>query len=68
MIQKFYLRAIVAVTLTACVASPALADKANGTLRFAADQPIQTVSYYYDPSPDAVFESGAGSVQNLSHI
>ena len=59
MIQKFYLRAIVAVALTACVASPALADKANGTLRFAADQPIQTVSYYYDPSPDAVFESEA---------
>jgi peptide/nickel transport system substrate-binding protein len=41
------------------MAAPACADKASGTLRLAADQPVQTVSYYYDPSPDAVFESEA---------
>ncbi|HEV8014726.1 MAG TPA: ABC transporter substrate-binding protein [Stellaceae bacterium] len=41
------------------VATPAVADKASGTLRLAADQPVQTVSYYYDPAPDTVLESEA---------
>lgn len=40
-------------------ALPARADKASDTLRLAAAQPIQTISYYYDPSPDTVFESEA---------
>jgi len=40
-------------------ASSAFADKASGTLRLAAAQPVQEISYYYDPSPDTVFESEA---------
>jgi peptide/nickel transport system substrate-binding protein len=35
------------------------ADKASGTVRLAANQPIQSVSYYYDPTPDTVFETEA---------
>ena len=40
-------------------ARPAVADNASDTLRIAVDQPIQTISYYYDPAPDTVFESEA---------
>lgn len=40
-------------------AAPAAADKASGTLHLAAAQPVQEISYYYDPSPDTVFESEA---------
>lgn len=40
-------------------AMPAAAERATNTLRLAAGQPVQTVSYYYDPSPDTVFESDA---------
>jgi peptide/nickel transport system substrate-binding protein len=40
-------------------AMPATAERATNTLRLAAGQPIQTVSYYYDPNPDTVFESDA---------
>ena len=43
----------------ALAASPAAADKASNTLRLAAAQPVQTLSYYFDPSPDTVFESEA---------
>jgi peptide/nickel transport system substrate-binding protein len=41
------------------MAVPAFADKASGTLHLAAAQPVQEISYYYDPSPDTVFESEA---------
>lgn len=51
--------AIAAMASTVGAAAPAQADKASGTLHLAADQPISAVSYYYDPSPDTVFESDA---------
>ena len=50
---------IAAAVLLAGFAAPARADKASGTLHLAADQPVSSVSYYYDPSPDTVFESDA---------
>jgi len=52
---------LIAATLVAlgAVGGPAAADKASGTLHLAADQPVQTVSYYDDPTPDTVFESEA---------
>ena len=40
-------------------ATPAVAQKSANTLRLAAAQPIQTLSYYLDPTPDTVFESNA---------
>ena len=43
----------------ALAAAPADADKASNTLRLSAAQPVQTLSYYFDPSPDTVFESEA---------
>ncbi len=43
----------------ALMALPARAQKSDDTLRLAATQPVQTVSYYFDPSPDTVFESEA---------
>jgi peptide/nickel transport system substrate-binding protein len=51
--------AIAGMALAVGTAAPARADKASGTLRLAADQPVSSVSYYYDPSPDTVFESDA---------
>jgi peptide/nickel transport system substrate-binding protein len=51
--------AAVALAWTAGTAEPVHADKASGTLRLAADQPISALSYYYDPSPGTVFESEA---------
>ncbi len=59
MTQKLLCLAVVLVLATGATEQPAIADKASGTLRLAADQPVQTVSYYYDPSPDSVFESEA---------
>ena len=50
---------LAAAALAVGNAAPAAADKASGTLRLAAEQPVQEVSYYYDPSPDTVFESEA---------
>jgi peptide/nickel transport system substrate-binding protein len=41
------------------IAAPAAAQKAPDTLRLAAVQPIQTLSYYFDPTPDTVLESEA---------
>jgi len=52
----------IAVTVFVVVlggAGSAFADKASGTLHLAAAQPVQEISYYYDPSPDTVFESEA---------
>src|SRR5579862_958329 len=43
----------------ATAAAPALAQQAQETLRLAAVQPIQTLSYYFDPTPDTVFETEA---------
>jgi peptide/nickel transport system substrate-binding protein len=51
--------AALGAALASFLAVPAQADKADDTLRLAAAQPIQTISYYYDPSPDTVFESEA---------
>jgi peptide/nickel transport system substrate-binding protein len=45
--------------LVAGLATPAAAQKAPDTLRLAAVQPIQTLSYYFDPTPDTVLESEA---------
>jgi peptide/nickel transport system substrate-binding protein len=57
--QNFRLPLLVVAGLAASVvAAPALAQQQD-TLRLAAVQPIQTVSYYYDPTPDTVFESEA---------
>lgn len=51
---------IVAAGLAAGAAPPpAVAQKSQDTLRLAATQPIQTLSYYLDPTPDTVFESDA---------
>lgn len=47
------------VAAAALGAVPAAAEKSTDTLRLAATQPVQTVSYYFDPSPDTVFESEA---------
>lgn len=47
------------IVAASVVAVPALAQKSPDTLRLAAAQPIQTVSYYFDPTPDTVFESEA---------
>ena len=52
----------IAIAVLVCavgMATPAVADKASGTLHLAAAQPVQEISYYYDPSPDTVFESEA---------
>jgi peptide/nickel transport system substrate-binding protein len=57
--QNSHWIAITAFVSTVGMAAPVLADKASGTLRLAADQPVQTVSYYYDPTPDTVFETEA---------
>jgi peptide/nickel transport system substrate-binding protein len=58
--RKFGTSLALAGALAASAASmPARADKASDTLRLAATQPIQTVSYYFDPTPDTVFESEA---------
>ena len=54
--QKFQWSIVAAI---AGFALPAHADKASGVLRLAADQPVSSISYYYDPSPDTVFESEA---------
>src|SRR5579871_5312351 len=43
---------------TGLMAPPTLAQTQD-TLRLAAAQPIETLSYYYDPSPDTVLESEA---------
>ena len=51
--------AVTAFVLAMGGAAPAFADKASGTLHLAAAQPVQLISYYYDPSPDTVFESEA---------
>jgi len=51
------------LTAAACTAlsaaAPAFAQKSANTLRLAATQPVQMLSYYLDPSPDTVFESDA---------
>jgi peptide/nickel transport system substrate-binding protein len=57
--QNSHGQLIAAIVLAMGVAAPALADKASGTLRVATLQPIQEISYYYDPTPDTVFESEA---------
>jgi peptide/nickel transport system substrate-binding protein len=57
--QNYHRLAIAALACTVGTVTPALADKASGTLRLAAAQPVQEISYYYDPSPDTVFESEA---------
>lgn len=57
--QNFRLFLIGVLGLAAGVAAAAHAQKAPDTLRLAAAQPIQTLSYYFDPSPDTVFESEA---------
>ena len=51
--------AIALLLATSAMEHPAIADKASGTLRLAAIQPIQLISYYYDPTPDTVLESEA---------
>jgi peptide/nickel transport system substrate-binding protein len=55
--QNFRLFLLLAAGLTAG-AAPADAQTPD-TLRLAAAQPIQTLSYYLDPTPDTVFESEA---------
>jgi peptide/nickel transport system substrate-binding protein len=51
---------IAAFSLAASAAAvPAVGQKSADTLRITAVQPIQTVSYYFDPTPDTVFESDA---------
>jgi peptide/nickel transport system substrate-binding protein len=57
--QNYHLVSIAALACALGAATPAQADKASGTLRLAAAQPVQAISYYYDPSPDTVFESEA---------
>jgi peptide/nickel transport system substrate-binding protein len=57
--QNYHRLAIAALACVFGMATPAFADKASGTLRLAAAQPVQAISYYYDPSPDTVFESEA---------
>lgn len=47
------------LVLVAALGAPAYAQKSQDTLRLAATQPVQTVSYYFDPTPDTVFESEA---------
>ena len=49
---------ILAVIL-ALLAPSTRAQQSPKTLRLAAGQPIQTISYYYDPAPDTVLESDA---------
>jgi len=49
-----------ALILAALAAAPAArAQDAPATLRLAAQQPIQALSYYLDPSPDTVIEANA---------
>ena len=55
--QRLRRSLVLAAALAA--AAPALAQKSQDTLRLAALQPIQTLSYYLDPTPDTVFESDA---------
>ncbi len=43
----------------ASTVTPAAAQESPATLHLAAIQPIQTLSYYFDPTPDTVFESEA---------
>lgn len=59
MLKNSHAAAIATLACAVGMASPAFADKASGTLRLAAAQPVQEISYYYDPSPDTVFESEA---------
>lgn len=53
--QNCRLSLLLAVALAAGAAIPADAQTPD-TLRLAAEQPIQTLSYYVDPTPDTVFE------------
>ncbi len=57
--QLVFRATVAAAALAALTAAPAFAQKAKDTLRLAATLPIQTVSYYFDPKPDTVFESDA---------
>jgi peptide/nickel transport system substrate-binding protein len=50
---------VLAGVAAGAAAGPAVAQKSQDTLRLAATQPIQTLSYYLDPTPDTVFESDA---------
>ena len=45
--------------LAMAATKPALGQTPPDTLRLAAGQPIQTLSYYLDPTPDTVLESEA---------
>ena len=57
-VRQGFIRLIgLAVGLAFASAYPAAAQKSGDTLRLAAVQPIQTLSYYFDPTPDTVFES-----------
>jgi peptide/nickel transport system substrate-binding protein len=59
-VRQNTLRMAITVCVFAASGAPAaFADKASGTLHLAAAQPVQEISYYYDPSPDTVFESEA---------
>lgn len=58
--QNISLALILATAFATTIpAMPAAAQNSKDTLRLAAIQPIQTVSYYVDPTPDTVFESDA---------
>jgi peptide/nickel transport system substrate-binding protein len=57
--QNFRLSLLLVAVLAIGVVAPAAAQKAPDTLRLAAVQPIQTLSYYFDPTPDTVLESEA---------
>jgi peptide/nickel transport system substrate-binding protein len=48
---------VLAAGLAFAATAPANGQKAKDTLRLAATQPVQVLSYYLDPSPDTVFES-----------
>src|SRR6201999_164321 len=57
--QKFALLALIVGIPAIGLPGAANADKASGPWRLAPNQPVQSVSYYYDPTPETVFESEA---------
>lgn len=57
--QNFRLSLLLAAGLAASAAPLPARAQTPDTLRLAAVQPVQTLSYYVDPTPDTVFESEA---------